>query len=805
MTNQNKSTRHLRCIRVIVAVTLVTILGVSARADYQRAVLADHPVGYWPLNSSTDTNTDTQGNYIATDLSGNGNNGIYVNMVPSSNKTLGPSSFISNAMSFNGVNAYVNLGTGTNPAVLNFGGQITLEAWVQPVVSEPNADADILAKGYDSAENDNELEMRIQGSGFHGGTFNETARDQGADNADYFETTNWTYVVLTYNGTNWNFYANSQSAAAGPDNVGAINWNQNWAIGNGTADGAGRLFQGNICQLAIYNYGLSPEQIQAHFLNGVNGTLNPTVNITNNGSNMVLTWPSSIATLQQSTNLSGIYTDIFGATSPWMFPATSGSDFFRLRASYPSFFNPDTEWFSTAGYGAFISYSTSGSIDNSQMNIQTWNSYVNSFDVNAFAQQCQDTGVKYVLFMLGQNSGFYCSPNPTLETFGGVPIGSRCSTRDLPMDLYNALSARNIQLMLYLPSDCANSDTTVATNFGLSISQRNGGDYVINPTVNSKWSNVIKRWSIRYGGKVKGWWFDGYYPGDGFTNNNYAQQMRNAVLSGNPDAVMTFNYGYNGGPLLPNPNAVPYEDYTAGEDYYNPLLFSVMPSRWIGNEQGHIIFALEYNNGWGDDTAPDWYANAYLASVLRQNKAVGGVVTMDVSVDWTGAMDPALYDQLTNVQTVVNGEDTGAFDNPIQPYKIFVENNTNYLIGSASSPANGGAVQSSLDYNNSLQQWRLVYVGGGDYEIAAINNPLFCLAVSGPPSAGSTINVSEFDGNPLQLWRVVDVGGGFYEISLNENSACCLELSGTPADGTSVQVGNYSGNDLQQFNIVPAL
>jgi hypothetical protein len=177
---------------------------------------------------------------------------------------------------------------------------------------------------------------------------------------------------------------------------------------------------------------------------------------------------------------------------------------------------------------------------------------------------------------------------------------------------------------------------------------------------------------------------------------------------------------------------------------------------------------------------------------------------MDVSVDWTGAMDPALYDQLTNVQTVVNGEDTGAFNNPIQPYKIFVENNTNYLIGSASSPANGGAVQSSLDSNNGFQQWRLVYVGGGYYEIAARNNPLFCLAVSGTPSAGSVIHVSDFDGDPLQLWRLVDVGGGFYEISLHENSACCLELSGTPANGTSIQVEHYSGNKLQQFKIVPA-
>jgi hypothetical protein len=60
-----------------VVIALALISAVTARADYPGVVLADHPVGYWPLNLAVDTNTDaTTGDYIAADLSGHGNYGV---------------------------------------------------------------------------------------------------------------------------------------------------------------------------------------------------------------------------------------------------------------------------------------------------------------------------------------------------------------------------------------------------------------------------------------------------------------------------------------------------------------------------------------------------------------------------------------------------------------------------------------------------------------------------------------------------------------------------------------------------------
>ena len=57
--------------------------------------------------------------------------------------------------------------------------------------------------------------------------------------------------------------------ATAPGNDGAP-----WAIGNGTEDGNGRYFTGNICQVALYTNGLSSEQIVSHYAMGLYGTTN---------------------------------------------------------------------------------------------------------------------------------------------------------------------------------------------------------------------------------------------------------------------------------------------------------------------------------------------------------------------------------------------------------------------------------------------------------------------------------------------------------------------------------------------------
>ena len=252
----------------VICFVLMTV--VSARANYESTVLADHPIAYYALDLTID-NSGT-----ATDLSGNGNNSAYYNIYPSA----GPSAYLPNAAFFTGsyLQSFVDLGSGTNTAILNFWGPITMEAWVQ-ATNTTEGPANIIAKGYDSTMNYDELTLRANGGNYYGGTYNST--NGGASASGGQQTTNWTYLVATYDGTNWNLYANTKLVGHGADSVGAINFPDAWAIGTGSADGASRYFAGNLCHVALYTNALSPAQVLNHYyfalLNAGPGTSVPII------------------------------------------------------------------------------------------------------------------------------------------------------------------------------------------------------------------------------------------------------------------------------------------------------------------------------------------------------------------------------------------------------------------------------------------------------------------------------------------------------------------------------------------------
>ena len=272
-----KQLNNLSCVKLTFAIVMALVFQFAtlalAQSAYESAILADHPIGFWPLDLSVDTNVNSGGFYIASDLSGNTNAGQYLY----ASAAAGPTAYITNAVSFDGQLTYVDLSPGSNTALLNFGGRITMEAWVQPATTQPTSGwGDIIAKGYDGSQNNDELATRVSGGNFFVGTYGTA----GSVGAAYTATTNWTYLVTTWDGTNWNIYVNGALKATSPDTVGALNFSDHWAIGDGTVSGNGRLFPGNICQVALYTNALTPNQVLSHYFAGTYGTANPVPTIT---------------------------------------------------------------------------------------------------------------------------------------------------------------------------------------------------------------------------------------------------------------------------------------------------------------------------------------------------------------------------------------------------------------------------------------------------------------------------------------------------------------------------------------------
>jgi hypothetical protein len=293
----------------------------------------------------------------------------------------------------------------------------------------------------------------------------------------------------------------------------------------------------------------------------------------------------------------------------------------------------------------FISYSSdtrTQTVDKGFTAAQ-WNAAVNSFDVPAFAAQVQATGAKNILLMLGQNTGYYCSPNAAYEKYAGVAPGTRASIRDLPMEIADALAPNGIGVYLYLPEDVGWGDRQAASSFGLtSLALAN---WVVDASFTPKWNAVVKTWADRYGTKVKGWFFDGYDSRWGVTSA-MAQTYRDTCLAANPCGIVTFN-GANGNGL---------SDTERGETRINAttgLPAKGLPtSRWTSSDL-QTMWAFPLQAAWGQeiaDDSPAIYSNANLAKFIAAGVKAQTVFALDVRTSLAGRLSTPVYQQLLAVR-----------------------------------------------------------------------------------------------------------------------------------------------------------
>lgn len=277
--------------------------------------------------------------------------------------------------------------------------------------------------------------------------------------------------------------------------------------------------------------------------------------------------------------------------------------------------NPNTDWFSQAKYGVFIHFLPSGSAGLK---------LVEQFDVKVLAGQLEGMGAGYLVLTLGQNSGYFNSPNADYEKQTGYAPGERCATRDLPLDLYHALQPKGIRLMLYLPCQTPNGDARAQKAFGLA---QGATDQPLDLAFADKWSRVIQEWSDRYGEKVSGWWFDGGYEHIHF-NDAIAARYAAAVKHGNPKAIVTFNPGVK---VVRWTKA---EDYTAGE--LNEPLQVIPAERWLDGSQWHALTYLGESWMHRDTRFPtdQWVEWA------RKVAARQGVFTLDLGPNYDPTAGP---------------------------------------------------------------------------------------------------------------------------------------------------------------------
>lgn len=284
------------------------------------------------------------------------------------------------------------------------------------------------------------------------------------------------------------------------------------------------------------------------------------------------------------------------------------------------------DWLQGTKYGIFVHYLGGG---------PNWNDTVNAFDVEKFTNQIARTGAAYLVFTLGQNSGYYCSPNATYEKYVGCEVGQRCSPRDLPMEIADALHKHGIRLMLYLPSRSPQQDKQAMAHLD-DVDQQQPAPQEFT----RKWSAVIAEWSLRYGEKISGWWFDGSYNRAGWDDLSKSYNWNTwaaAVRAGNANSIIAFNPGaeikhaFN--------KLTDQQDYTAGEQTQFGATPQSNPAP-VGL-QWQILSHL--GTRWAKADGPrrtDRWMIDYIGKIHLQ----GGAVTIDINV----APDGTIYESHLN-------------------------------------------------------------------------------------------------------------------------------------------------------------
>ena len=313
----------------------------------------------------------------------------------------------------------------------------------------------------------------------------------------------------------------------------------------------------------------------------------------------------------------------------------------RSQALPPAFGR--AAWMREAGWGVFCHYLTAP-----EMGTDAWNAQVDAVDVLALAEQLAAVGAPYFFLTVGQNSGHYCAPNAAYDSFTGIHP-SKCSRRDLTMELAEAVTRRGIRMCVYATNAAPGYDAEAirglewawGTTGGWPASGgRHTGDRLGN--FQQKWNTILREWSLRWGPHIHAWWIDGCYFADAMYRHpeapNFAS-FADALRAGNAQSAVAFNPGV----LVPVITHTPEEDYTAGEiDFHLP----VCPGACIEQAQYHVLTFL--GDWWGGMTPR--FPTEFVVAYTLDMRARGGVVTWDVPITSEGLIPMPFLEQLAAVR-----------------------------------------------------------------------------------------------------------------------------------------------------------
>lgn len=308
------------------------------------------------------------------------------------------------------------------------------------------------------------------------------------------------------------------------------------------------------------------------------------------------------------------------------------------------------EWMARGTYGMMVHYLITPPGDNQAEKTDNLNRVVDAFDLEYFIGQLEASGADWLIFTIGQNTGYYCSPNGWLDK--AAP--GHTSHRDLIAEIAQRVHGLGKRFIAYIPAEVDMTPPEILEVFRWDDDRRPFLEVYL---------EFLRDYSMRFGALCDGWWFDGCYDHIHKGEWDWSDWV-SAAQAGNPASIVAFNDGaFCVGRIKP---VSPLQHYHAGEvhileqskirlefvggdavmtpegrlrrpDQTEVPLY--MPdSQYVDGVQWHALVPVDCTF---NPAIPDMhYPDEELFRFVLDCKKVGGAVTLNVPLDTSNGHVP---------------------------------------------------------------------------------------------------------------------------------------------------------------------
>lgn len=311
--------------------------------------------------------------------------------------------------------------------------------------------------------------------------------------------------------------------------------------------------------------------------------------------------------------------------------------------------DPRVSWMASGSFGVMTHFLPTPTGDTDAEKTADLNRLVNQFDVDGYIQQFQATGADWLIFTLGQKTGYLNSPNPAIDNV----LPGHTPQRDLALEIAQRVHSLGKRMILYYPSG-GDADWAVAEALGYGAAE-----------YDDRYFDFIRQYSVKFGNLCDGWWFDAC---SGHTGDFWSR-WQSAVRAGNSNSAVAFSTSEFQGGSSPITPICTTEDYLAGEIHLledglirrdllwppesvyatsdgklriagQTPIFYLPHGPTIDGVQWHGLLALDQTFNTAIPNEYCQYTDQQLISFVSHIKSVGGALTINVPIDEFGHILP---------------------------------------------------------------------------------------------------------------------------------------------------------------------